>query len=301
MDQALTRKRRVPLGTLHDHKERSMNIGIRLHDTAPGTFEERIQRVHEDGFGCGHLALYKMLKEYPCDDSALTPGYAAYIKRVFDKNDVDIAVLGCYKNLAHPDPETLLKIQHSYMAHIRFMSFLGAGVVGTETGCPNAEYKFTLENRTTQSLSLFIKNLAPVVEYAEKMGVVLAIEPVARHIVWCPKVARKVLDEIASPNLQIIFDPVNLLDGDNYKDQKEICKEAIDLLGDDIAMIHLKDYQPVNGEIKSMACGLGVMDYTDIVKFAKERKPFIHATLEDTVPENAVAAMNHIRKLYEEA
>ncbi len=278
-----------------------MNIGIRLHDTAPGTFEERIKRVHDDGFGCGHLALYKMLKEYPCDDSALTPGYAGYIKRVFDKNDVDIAVLGCYKNLAHPDKDTLKKIQHSYMAHLRFMSWLGAGVVGTETGCPNAEYKFTPENRTDKALGLFIENLAPVVEYAEKMGVVLAIEPVAKHIVWCPKAARKVLDEINSPNLGIIFDPVNLLDADNYNNQKDICKEAIELLGDDVSMIHIKDYMPEGGELKAMACGLGMMDYTDIVKFAKEKKPFIHVSLENTKPDNAVAARLHLQKLYDEA
>lgn len=278
-----------------------MNIGIRLHDTAPGTFEERIKSVHEDGFGCGHLALYKMLKEYPNDDSALTPGYAMYIRRVFEKNDVDIAVLGCYKNLAYPDGDKLKEIQHSYMAHIRFASLLNAGVVGTETGCPNAEYKFTPENRTDKALSLFIDNLAPVVEYAEKMGVILAIEPVAKHIVWCPKAARKVLDEIKSPNLGIIFDPVNLLDIDNYKNQKDICKEAIELLGDDVSMIHIKDYNPVDGELKATACGKGIMDYSDVVKFAKERKPFIHVSLENTNPDNAVWAKDYLQKLYDEA
>jgi len=278
-----------------------MNIGIRLHDMAPGTFEERIKRVHEDGFGCGHLALYKMLKEYPNDDCALSPGYAQYIRGVFEKNDVDIAVLGCYKNLANPDSEQLRKITHSYMAHIRFSSQLGAGVVGTETGCPNVEYKFTPENRTDKSLGLFIENLAPVVEYAEKMGVIVAIEPVAKHIVWCPKAARKVLDEIVSPNLGIILDPVNLLDGENYMNQKDICREAIELLGEDIQMIHIKDYMPVAGELKAMACGTGMMDYTDIVKFAKERKPFIHVTLENTTPDNAIWAKNHLQELYDRA
>lgn len=278
-----------------------MNIGIRLHDTAPGSFEERIRKVSEDGFGCGHLALYKMLKEYPNDNSALTPGYAMYIKNVFAKYNVDIAVLGCYLNLAHPDSVELKKIQDTYRAHIRFASLLGAGVVGTETGCPNKEYKFCPENRTDEALDLFIKNLTPVVEYAEKMGVIMAIEPVAKHIVYSPKAARKVLDAIPSPNLGIIFDPVNLLDIDNYTNQVEICKEAIDLLGEDIMMVHIKDYMPVDGELKAMAAGLGMMDYTDVVKFMKERKPFIHVSLENTKPENAVAARMYMEKLYNEA
>lgn len=278
-----------------------MNIGIRLHDTAPGTFEERIRRAKEDGFNCGHLALYHMLREYPCDNTALTPGYAMYIKSVFDKYNMDCAVLGCYKNLAHPDPEILKKTQDEYRVHIRFASVLGAGVVGTETGCPNAEYKPCPENKTKESLDLFIKNVTTVVEYAERMGVILAIEPVARHIVYDPKAARKVLDAIPSPNLGIIFDPVNMLDYDNYKNQVDICREAIELLHEDIMMIHMKDYMPADNSLKSMACGLGMMDYTDIMKFVKTRKPFIHMTLEDTVPDNAVAARKHLEKLYDEA
>lgn len=278
-----------------------MNIGIRLHDTAPGTFEERIKRVKEDGFGCGHLALYRMLNEYPCDNGALTPGYAMWLKNIFNKYGVDCAVLGCYLNLAHPDPIELQKIQDTYRAHIRFSSILGAGVVGTETGCPNAEYKTVPENKTDEALHTFIKNLIPVVEYAEKMGVIVAIEPVIRHIVYDPSTARRVLDAIPSPNLGIIFDPVNLLETYNYKNQKDICREAIELLHDDIMMIHIKDYKPGVEELEFMAAGLGDMDYSDVMKFVKKNKPFIHMTLEDTKPENAVAARKHMEKLFDEA
>lgn len=278
-----------------------MNIGIRLHDTAPGSFEDRMAKVKADGFNCGHLALYKMLNEFPCDNSALTPGYAMWIRSIFEKNQIDCAVLGCYLNLAHPDSNELKKIQDTYKAHIRFASLLNAGVVGTETGCPNAEYKTVPENKNEATLSTFIHNLEPVVEYAEKMGVIIAIEPVVRHIVYDPKVARKVLDAIPSPNLGIIFDPVNLLDYDNYKDQVDICKEAIELLGDDIMMVHLKDFNIKDNCLVSCAPGLGIMDYTDILKFLKCRKPHIHVTLEDTKPDNAVAARIHLEKLYNEA
>lgn len=36
-------------------------------------------------------------------------------------------------------------IQKRYMAHIRFAALAGCGVVGTETGAPNTEYRFVLE------------------------------------------------------------------------------------------------------------------------------------------------------------
>lgn len=278
-----------------------MQLGIRLHDIKKAPLEERLSIAHEQGFACGHLALSKVISEYPVDDGALTPGYALYLKKLFAKNELDIAVLGCYLNLANPNPESLNKIRKRYLTHIRFASLLDVGVVGTETGAVNEEYKFEEKNHSEEALNIFIHNVRPVVEYAEKMGVIFAIEPVYKHIVCNPKRARRVLDEINSPNLQIIFDPVNLLDISNYKNRDEIIEEAMELLGDDIAMIHIKDFVVEDGKLVSVAAGTGEMDYTKIMKFIRERKPYVHVTLENTVPENAVAAREYIQNLWEQA
>lgn len=276
-----------------------MQLGIRLHDIKKAPLEERLAIAEEQGFACGHLALSKVISEYPVEDGALTPGYALYLKKLFAKYHLDVAVLGCYLNLANPNEESLKKITHRYMAHIRFASLLGAGVVGTETGAPNEAYAFEERNHSEEALEIFIKNLRPVVEYAEKMGVILAIEPVYKHIVCNPKRARRVLDAIASPNLQIIFDPVNLLDICNYKDRDAIIAEAMEVLGDDIAMVHIKDFVVSEGKLVSVAAGTGEMDYAQIIRFIKEKKPYIHVTLENTVPENAVAARTYIQGLWD--
>ena len=258
-----------------------MQIGIRLHDTKKGTLEERVAIAEEQGFSCAHLALKKVISEYSVADSALTPGFS------------------CYLNLATPDQAALEKNVHRYMAHIRMASLLGAGVVGTETGAVNESYSFEERNHSEEALDIFIKNVRPVVQYAEKMGVILAIEPVYKHIVCNPKRARKVLDEIGSPNLQIIFDPVNLLDISNYKERESIIAEAIEVLGEDIAVIHIKDFIVKDGALVSVAAGTGEMDYTQIIRFIKEKKPYIHTTLENTTPENAVQAKAYIQKLYD--
>ena len=276
-----------------------MQLGMRLHDIKKAPLPERLKIAEEQGFACGHLALSKVISEYPVDDGALTPGYALYLKRLFEKYHLDIAVLGCYLNLANPNPESLAKITHRYLAHIRFASLLGVGVVGTETGAVNEEYRFEEKNHSDEALEIFIRNVKPVVEYAEKMGVIFAIEPVYKHIVCNPIRARRVLDEIGSPNLQIIFDPVNLLDSCNYRDRDAIIEEAIDLLGEDIAMIHIKDFVVQDGELVSVAAGTGEMDYGKIIRFIKERKPYVHVTLENTVPENAVEARRYIQGLWD--
>ncbi|MCD7883475.1 MAG: sugar phosphate isomerase/epimerase [Lachnospiraceae bacterium] len=276
-----------------------MQIGIRLHDVKEAPLAERLQTAHEQGFSCAHLALGKVISENPVDDGALTPGYAMYLKKLFAENQLDIAVLGCYLNLANPNPVSLKTTTRRYLTNIRFAAQLGAGVVGTETGAPNEEYRFEEACHSEEALELFIKNVRPVVEYAEKMGVILAIEPVYRHIVSTPKRARKVLDAIDSPNLQIIFDPVNLLDISNYQNSDEIFAETIELLGEDVAVMHLKDYRVEGNQLISTAAGTGQMDYSRIIRFIKERKPYIHATLEDTVPANAVQAREHIQQLWD--
>ena len=257
-----------------------MQLGIRLHDIEKGTIEHRLEVAQNQGFACGHLALSKMISEYSVDNSALTPGFAMYLKRLFAKNQLDVAVLGCYLNLANPNEETLKKTVEKYKAHIRFASVLGVGVLGTETGAVNETYSMEEANFSEEALEIFIKNLRPIVEYAEKMGVIVAIEPVCRHIVCNPKRARKVLDAINSPNLQIIFDPVNLIETWNYEQREEIFAEAIELLGKDVAVVHIKDFIIQDGKMVSVAAGTGMMDYSQIVKFIKTQKPYIHVTLE---------------------
>ena len=275
-----------------------MQTGIRFHDLAPGTVEERAGFARQQGFKCVHLALSKV-GPYKMTLPELTPGWAMYLKKVFAKEDLDVAVLGCYLNLATPDEAALKHTQDIYKAHLRFASMLGAGVVGTETGAPNVDYKFVPECHEDKALDTFLYGLEPVVKCAESMGQILAIEPVFKHIVWNPKKARQVLDSIASPNLQIIFDPVNLLDISNYQNREEIFAEVIDLLGDDIAMIHLKDFRVQEDKLVSVGAGLGEMNYETILKFVKEKKPYIHATLEDTKPDNAVSAKEHVESVLE--
>lgn len=275
-----------------------MQVGIRLHDTVDVPLEERVKIVREQGFHCTHIALSKVIKENSVANSALTPGYAMYLKRLFAKEEIDIAVLGCYLNLANPNPCKLQEITEKYKANIRFAAHLGCGVVGTETGAPNEAYQSEPACFTEEALQIFIKNLKPVVAYAEKMGVLMAIEPVAKHIVCNPKRARFVLDEINSPNLRIILDPVNLLDIHNYERQDEIIKEAIDLLGQDIAVLHIKDYIVEEDHLTSVAVGLGRMNWKPVMEYIKKEKPYIHATLENTVPENAVTAREYIENLW---
>ena len=270
-----------------------MNIGIRLHDTAGSTLEEHLKSAREQGFSCAHIALSKTIPGFSMKDAPalLTGILAAEVRALLDKYHLECAVLGCYLNLATPDEAELANTIECYKAHLRFARAIGAGVVGTETGAPNAAYATCPECWTEESLQLFIDRLRPVVRYAEEVGSIIAIEPVCRHIVSTPERARRVLDAIDSPALQIILDTVNLLTPDNHARCNELIDESVRLFGDRIRVLHMKDYRVVPGmtDVQSIACGTGCMDYTRLLAFARSH-PGLPMTLEYTVPSNAEAA-----------
>lgn len=276
----------------------TLQVGIRLHDLEPVKIEERIKIASKRGFSCIHLASKLVYSEYKIGREGLTPGLAAYLKRILKKYGLDVAVYGCYLNLANPDQGQLNEILEEYKANIRFASYLGAHVVGTETGAPNTEYKPCPECHTKEALDIFIHNVKKVIKYAEQFGVTLAIEPVWKHIVYNPECARTVLDAVASPNLQLIFDPVNLLCEENHDVQGELFEKMISLNGDDVAVLHAKDYYVHDGEIISVAPGVTKnMGYGAILSWQRHKKPYLQATIEDSTPENSVRAREYLENI----
>lgn len=269
-----------------------MSVGIRLHDVAPGTLEERAQRAREQGFECVHLALSKVIAPELMEPAAATCGLAHYVRRAM--GGLDIAVLGCYLELAQKDDAAWRKIADKYVAHLRLAGWMGAGVVGTETPARG----LTLDElHTDDMLSFFIDRLRPVVEAAEKLGQIIAVEPVFTHIVSNAQRARKMLDEINSPNLRIILDPVNLLHESILDRRDYVLAEAAEVLGEETQILHLKDYVLEDGKIRSCAPGTGVMNYESFMPYIRQHKPHLHVTLEDTKPTNAEASGIFTKKL----
>ena len=157
-----------------------MNIGIRLHDTLPGTLEERLGFARGQGFSCVHLALSKVIAGFRMDDAPalLTPELADRVRRALDENGIECAVLGCYLKLASREPEELARTQAIYRAHLRFARLIGARAVGTETPPADSLGWNAGDVRSDDALSLFTECLRPAARWAEEENVLLAVEPV---------------------------------------------------------------------------------------------------------------------------
>lgn len=291
-----------------------MNIGLRLHDAAGVTLEDRVRNARSQGFTCVHIAMGKVIPGFKMSEAPalLTPELAREVRDTLDRYGMQCALLGCYLNLASPDLEDHARTVEIYKAHLRFAKMIGASLVGTETGAPNTGYKTCPECWTEESLQLFIDRVTPVVHYAEEVGQPFAIEPVCRHIVNTPERCQQVLEAVDSPMLRVILDAVNLLERNNRLQADAIVADAITRLGSRTDLLHMKDYITENTPacekamaevantnmfdgLLSIACGMGELNFAPLLALAKERS--IPMTLENTNPDNAEAARLHLEAL----
>ncbi len=270
-----------------------MNIGIRLHDTRGNGLAEHLEAAHAQGFTCVQLAMQKVIPGFAMLDAPtlLTDDLAQETRTLLTKNKLQCAVLGCYLELGTPDEEKYARTLACYQAHLRFAPKIGALVVGTETSRPLGG------SWTEESLQLFIRRLEPVVRCAEEVGAIIAIEPVFRHNVNTPECAQRVLEALPSDSLHIILDAVNLLTPQNHLQATSLVEESIRRFGDRIRVLHMKDYELEEGNdgVRSIACGTGSMDYAALLRFAKAHEG-MPMTLENTTPDNAVAARLYLEE-----
>ena len=264
-----------------------MNIGIRLHDTLPGTLRERLGYAAEQGFGCVQLAMGKAVPGFRMDlaPALLTEALAGEVKAEFQRAGIECAVLGCYLKLAQEDEEEARRVREIYLAHLRFAAMIGARCVGTET--PPASGPEGEACRSEAHFKLFIDRALPVVRAAEEFGVTLAIEPVCSHIVHDAARAERMLEELNSERAGIILDAVNLIDSAHAGQADAVVRDAVARLGEKACVLHMKDYVPQPGapRPRPVACGLGSLRYGPLLKLAREKE--LPMTLENTTPDNA--------------
>jgi L-ribulose-5-phosphate 3-epimerase len=275
-------------------------IGIRAHDVGTMPVRELAKEIAKRGFSCTHLALQKAITDFDSSYGKLNPGMAKQIREAFYKEGVLISVLGCYINPVHPDIKIRRESLERFKEHIRYARDFGCSIVATETGSMRHDWSYTPENNSPEAFEMIAESVAELVSEAEKFGVIVCLEGVTTHTVSTPQIMKRVIDRVQSNNLQVLFDPVNLLDANNICSQHDMINEAFDLFGDRIVIIHAKDLVFENGKKKIVPIGKGLLDYPFLMKLIKNQKPGIEIIIEETALETMEYNRKYLENLYEE-
>jgi len=277
-----------------------IRIGVRAHDFGRLSAGELAAKIAAQHLVCTQLAPGKAIAGLNVKPGVLNPGLAFEIGEAFHKHGVQIAVLGCYVNPIHPDPATRQSLLRLFKEHLRFARDFGSGLVALETGSVSADYLPHPENHGEAAFQQSLASIAELVAEAEHFGVIVGIEAVTSHVVSTPKKMRRMLDTVASNNLQVVFDPVNLLSLENYHEQERVIGESLELFGDRIAVIHAKDFVVENGQFRCASAGLGKLRHDLVMKFAVEHKPGISILLEETNEQMAQDSRQFLRQVVEQ-
>lgn len=278
-----------------------MRLGVRAHDFGKLPLETLAAQIAAHGFTCVQLAPPKAIAGFE-PHSQLTPGFAWEVREVFARHGIQIAVLGCYINLGDANEASRRAQLARFKEHVRFARDFGCSIVGTETGSINSDYSWHVANHAEAAYQTVLASTRELVREAERFGVFVCIEGVERYVISSPQRLRRLVDEVDSPNLQVIFDPVNLLCAKNHQAEAQIIADALGLLGERICIVHAKDFTlRADGQYQECPAGSGRLDYAPVLRWIKANKPSINVLLENTHPSTVAGTAQYLRERYASA
>jgi L-ribulose-5-phosphate 3-epimerase len=277
-----------------------LHFGIRAHDFGTLPAETLAERLEPFKPASIQLALAKALSDTPSKTGSLSPGYARRLRECFSRKGIAISVLGCYFNPVHPDPVAREKGLCRFEEHLRFARDFGCAIVGTETGSINPDCTYHPDTALESTFDLFCDSVSRLVRTAECYGSIVGIEPVAgQHTVDSIEKTVRLIERIDSPNLQIIWDPVNLIPTSGLDESQEsFFTRALDAFGDHIVAVHIKDFRMENGvKNGTLVSGTGDLDYPALFRLLQERKPWVDALIENGIPEKMHETLAFLRRI----
>jgi len=269
-----------------------MIIGVRAHDYGKHSPADLFSAIAGDGWKTVQLAFPKAIKGVESFDD-VTPDIANDIMAALSESGVSIAVLGVYVDPALTNEEKRKEQVRFLLQALPHAKTLGARCVGTETSVRG----------DTADIRALYRSLEELLPEAERLGVNVGIEPVHRHTLHTPELAKLMLKDFPSPNLKIIFDPLNLLTPDTVKTQNELWKRSIDCFGEFIVAIHMKGASGEldgNGMLADKPFKSSILDHETLFALFRTLPISTPILREGAIPAEATSDIEFIKGFLEE-
>ena len=272
----------------------TLNIGLRGHDVEAEDLPELSQKLKEYGIINVQLVLKKSCKGFK--EGMFSPSFAKKIGEIFSENGIEISVLGCYINPSNTNKQVLKQEMSYFIESLKYARYMNAGVVGLETGFVGEECN-PENNQTEEAYQYLLSNMTVLKDAAEKLGVMIAVEAVSCFVINSPERMLRLVNDLNSPNIVVIFDLLNILTIENYEKQEEIVDKSFELLGDKISVIHLKDFKVEDNKLKQCSIGEGMLNTAKILSVIKKYKPDIPIILEEINEKNIIYSLEDLNHL----
>lgn len=266
-----------------------MKRGIRGHDIEASGLTNVSVSAKEHNIEYLQLVLEKSIEGFKTGD--FTSEYAEKIKE--ELGDTKIAILGSYINPSNPDDDGLRFDIERFKEKIRYATVLNPIAVGTETGI----YKDG-ETYTEEAYQRVLGTMKEIVAEAEALGVTVGIEGVCWFVINTPQKMKRIVDDLNSDNVKVIFDPCNYLNFDNYAEQDKMINDMFELLADKICVLHAKDFVVGDGELKFAKPTEGLLNYKLIFEKMKEYNIDVPVICEEINENDASIAFKKLEELW---
>lgn len=206
----------------------------------------------------------------PSLPNEVDPAVPDHIRKSAMQHRIEIAAVSGTFNMIHPDASMRRDGLRKLEVIAGSCRLLGTKLVTLCTGTRDANdmWRGHPENDSDDAWHDLTTTLTKALTTAAKHDITLGIEPETGNVINSARKARRLLDEMKSPRLKIIFDAANLFGPSDLRRMTEILEEAVDLLGPDIGLVHAKELGA--GHAHNLQLGKGVLDWDRYVALLRE-------------------------------
>lgn len=195
------------------------------------------------------------------------------IRTASEETGISIGAVNGTWNMAHPDAAVREEALDRFEGFLEAVSALGCPIVSLCSGTRSRAGLWTPDsgNGSEEAWSDMADGMRRASVLAEKYGLLLAIETEAANIIDTPEKARRILDEVASPNLRMVLDAANLFHAGEASPEnvRPALERAMRCFGREIVLAHGKDIRSGPG-IDFCAAGDGIVDFPCMISLLRE-------------------------------
>lgn len=282
---------------------RTIELGIFSRTFSRSTLEDVLDAVRAHGLSQVHFNLKSA--GVPNLPDEIADDLCERISSAFAEREMVMSSISGTFNAIHPNTrQRTLDIRRASRI-IESCRRMGTSIVSLCTGSrdPFDMWKRHPDNRLPDAWRDLLATLDQLLPVAERTGVILGIEPETNNVVESAPLARKLLNDLRSPNLKIIMDGANLFHDLEISRMKETLEEAFDLLAAEIVLVHAKD---VTGDPThtDQAAGSGKLDWGTYCRLLKQHNYkdviILHNLRETEVNASTAFLMDHLAGWYPE-